>query len=264
MASDDTSLSLTGRVALVTGGTRGIGAAITRRLLDAGATVVVCGRNAPDALPESGGRQASFIACDVRKAEQCTALVDEVAGRHGRLDLLVNNAGGSPHVEAATASPRLSESIIALNLLAPIHLSQAANRVMAAQEGGGAIVNIASVSAVRPSPGTAVYGAAKAGLVSLTTSLAQEWGPAVRVNALVVGLMDTDDADLIYGSAAARDAIAAATPMQRMGRGSDVGDAVLYLASPLAAWVSGATLEVHGGGERPHFLDLVRQHMPEG
>lgn len=258
--TDQPTLSLAGKVALVTGGTKGIGRAIATRLLEAGATVVVCARNAPERPPEAEGSRAEFAACDVRKAEECRALVEGVAARHGHLDLLVNNAGGSPAADAATASPRFSEAIIALNLTAPIHLSQAAHSVMAKQNGGGAIINIASVAGRRPSPGTAVYGAAKAGLISLTASLAQEWGPKVRVNAIVVGLIETENAEQTYGSAAAQRAIAEATPMKRLGRGRDVADAVLFLASPLAAFISGAALEVHGGGEQPHFLDLVKQH----
>ncbi len=254
--------SFAGKVAIVTGGTRGIGAAISTALLTAGATVVVCARKAPETLPEAGGQKAEFIACDVRKADQCKALVDETVSRHGRLDLLVNNAGGSPAVDAATASPRFSEAIVALNLLAPLYLSQAARGVMVQQEDGGSVVNIASVSGRRPSPGTAAYGAAKAGLISLTASLAQEWGPKVRVNAIVAGLMETADAELTYGSREAQREIAEATPMKRMGHGDDIANAVLFLASPLAAWVSGAALDVHGGGEQPHFLDIVRRHMP--
>ncbi|MBO6538142.1 MAG: SDR family oxidoreductase [Rhizobiaceae bacterium] len=266
MAEDITgpqTLTLAGKVALVTGGTKGIGRAIAETLLAAGASVVVCARNEPDTLPEAGGRQATFISGDVRQALECARIVDEAVALNGRLDILVNNAGGSPHVEAATASPRFSEAIVALNLLAPIHMSQAAYKSMSDQPEGGCIVNIASVSAVRPSPGTAVYGAAKAGLLGLTKSLAQEWGPSVRVNVIVVGLMETEDGARTYGSSDAMREIAAATPMKRMGLGADVAGAVLYLSSPMAGWVSGATLEVHGGGERPHFLDIIQRNMPE-
>ncbi len=265
MANDKTGpqpIPLTGKVALVTGGTKGIGRAIAEALLEAGAQVVVCARNEPEELPQANGSTASFVSGDVRKAEECASIVEEAVSRHGRLDVLVNNAGGSPQADAATVSPRFSEAIVALNLLAPIHMSQAAHKVMATQAEGGSIVNIASVSAVRPSPGTAVYGAAKAGLLGLTRSLAQEWGPAVRVNAIVAGLMGTEDGARTYGSEDGMREIAAATPMKRMGAGADVAGAVLYLASPLAAWVSGATLEVHGGGERPHFLDIVQRNMP--
>jgi NAD(P)-dependent dehydrogenase (short-subunit alcohol dehydrogenase family) len=254
------TISLANQTALVTGGTKGIGRLIAMALLEAGATVVVCARREPESLPEAGGRRAEFAACDVRKADECQALVAAITARHGSLDLLVNNAGGSPAADAATASPRFSEAIVTLNLLAPIYLSQAANAVMVRQERGGVIVNIASVAGRRPSPGTAVYGGAKAGLISLTTSLAQEWGPKVRVNAVVVGLVETENAAQTYGSVAAQDAIAAATPLKRMGRGDDVANAVLFLASPLAEFVSGAALEVHGGGEQPHFLDIVRRH----
>ena len=265
MAKDMTGpqiLSMAGKVALVTGGTKGIGRVIAEYLLDAGASVVVCARNEPEMLPEAGGKRATFVSGDVRKADECARIVDAAVSQHGRLDILVNNAGGSPHADAATVSPRFSEAVVALNLLAPIHMSQAAHKVMAQQGEGGSIVNIASVSAIRPSPGTAVYGAAKAGLLGLTRSLAQEWGPSVRVNVIVAGLMETEDGARTYGSAAAMREIAAATPMKRMGMGADIAGAVLYLTSPLSGWVSGATLEVHGGGERPHFLDIIQRNMP--
>jgi NAD(P)-dependent dehydrogenase (short-subunit alcohol dehydrogenase family) len=246
---------LDGKVAIVTGGTRGIGAAIVKRLLAAGCEVTTCGRAAPDVLPEAGGRQARFVACDVRDPAQARAFVDGVAAEHGRLDIIVNNAGGSPQAVAATASPRFSEAILALNLLAPLHIAQAAYPHLKAVN--GSIVNIASVSAVRPSPDTAIYGAAKAGLLSLTKSLAQEWGPDVRVNAVIVGLIETENAEMSYGSEAAQRRIAASLPLRRMGRGADVADAVAFLASPAAAYISGAELAVHGGGERPLFLEIV-------
>ncbi len=254
---------LKGRVAIVTGGTKGIGRAIAEALLSAGATVAICARTAPETPVSAGGRQADFHQCDVRTAANCKAFVDAVAAEHGRVDILVNNAGGSPAVDAATVSPRFSEAIIGLNLLAPLYLSQAVHSHMAQQAEGGSIINIASVSGARPSPGTAAYGAAKAGLLSLTKSLAQEWGPLIRVNAIIVGLIETEQAELTYGSREAQEAIAQSLPMKRMGRGSDIADAVFYLASPWAAFVSGATLEVHGGGERPLFLDLVERHAPK-
>lgn len=250
--SDDSS-GIAGQVALVTGGTRGIGLAIARRLAAAGATVVVCGRNAPEALPDG----LTFAACDVRDPESVRAVVDAVAERHGRLDILVNNAGGSPGADAATASPRFSERVIALNLLAPLNMAQAAYRHMQAR--GGAIVNIASVSAVRPSPGTAAYAAAKAGLLALTRSLAHEWGPAVRLNAIVVGYIETEATEATYGDAAAQAAIACNIGAGRLGRASEVAEAALFLASPAASYVTGAALEVHGGGERPPFLDILKE-----
>lgn len=245
------------RIALVTGGTRGIGAAISRRLLAADYIVAICGRNPPEAPIEVAGRTADFFASDVRDPEQASALITEIVTRYGRIDLLVNNAGGSPHVEASAASPRFSERIVQLNLLAPLYVSTAAYPHL--RNVAGSIVNICSVSAVRPSPGTAAYGAAKAGLLSLTTSLAQEWGPEVRVNAIVVGLIETENTAMTYGSTEAQRRIAESVPAKRLGKGEDIAEAVLFLGSSGAEYVSGARLDVHGGGERPLFLEIVQQ-----
>ncbi|WP_298668332.1 SDR family oxidoreductase [uncultured Sphingomonas sp.] len=247
-------LDLAGKAAIVTGGTRGLGRVIAMRLAEAGCAVTICGRAAPDDLP--GG--ITFHKADVRDPDQARALVDAAAAMHGRLDILVNNAGGSPPADAATVSPRFVDAILKLNLVAPLYMAQAAHPHMVAA-GGGSIVNIASVSGARPSPGTAVYGAAKAGLLNLTQSLAQEWGARnIRVNAIVAGLMQTENAEATYGDAAAQEAVGRSMPLGRMGSGDDIAGAVLFLCSPLANWVSGARLEVDGGGERPYFLDLVK------
>ena len=159
--------------------------------------------------------------------------------------------------DAATASPRFSERILALNLTAPIHFAQRANAVMQRQSDGGSILQITSVSGIRPSPGTAAYGAAKAGLVSLTQTLAVEWAPKVRVNAIAAGMIRTEQAELHYGDEEAMRRVAATVPLGRLGDPGDVGDACLFLASPLASYVTGATLLLHGGGERPAFLGAV-------
>ena len=246
-------IDLGGKVAIVTGGAKGVGRGITERLLDAGAQVVVCGRSEPESLPAG----AHFIAADVRELAQIERVIAATRARCGRLDVLVNNAGGSPAAPAATASPRFSEKILQLNLIAPMHFAQKANAVMQEQPEGGAIVNIASLSGLRPSPGTAAYGAAKAGLISLTQTLAVEWAPKVRVNAIAAGMIATELAHLHYGDEAAQARVAATVPLGRLGTPRDVGDVVAFLASPLASYVSGATLVLHGGGEPPPFHAAV-------
>lgn len=247
-------IDLSGQVAIVTGGTRGLGRDVAARLAEAGCSVAVCGRNAPESLPDG----VEFTACDIRDPESAITFVDGVAATKGRLDIIVNNAGGSPPHDAATASPRFVDALVKLNLLAPLYMAQAAYPHMAGA-GSGSIINIASVSGARPSPGTAIYGASKAGLLNLTQSLAQEWGRnGIRVNAIVAGLMTTENAEATYGDADAQAKVAASMPLGRMGTGNDIAGAVLWLASDLAQWVSGARLQVDGGGERPYFLDLVK------
>lgn len=242
-------MKFNGQVVLVTGGTQGIGRGIADAFLDAGATVIVCARRPPQAP----GR-AEFCTADVRNLDQIGIMVASIVARHARLDVLVNNAGGSPPVDAATVSPRFSAAIIDLNLTAPLNLSQIANQTMQRQPGGGCIINVCSVSGVRPSPGTAAYGAAKAGLLSLTRSLGVEWAPNVRVNAIVAGLIATEKAPMHYGDDAAQARVAQTVPLGRLGTPSDVASAALFLASDQASYITGAALEVHGGGEIPAFL----------
>ncbi|ANZ41055.1 short chain dehydrogenase [Lentzea guizhouensis] len=241
-------LDLDGSVVLVTGGVRGVGAGITRAFLKAGAVVVTCARR-PAEVPG-----ASFVPCDVRDADQVAALVSSIVARHGRLDVVVNNAGGAPFALADHASPRFHQKIVELNLLAPLQVSQAAFAVMREQPGGGSIVMVSSISGRRPSPGTAAYGAAKAGLENLTASLAVEWAPRVRVNALAVGLVRTEQSHLHYGDEAGIEAVARTVPLGRLATPDEVGACAVFLASPLASYVTGATLPVHGGGEVPAFL----------
>jgi NAD(P)-dependent dehydrogenase (short-subunit alcohol dehydrogenase family) len=247
------SPDLSGAAALVTGGTRGIGLAIATRLREAGAQVLVCARSQPATMP--GG--VEFATADVRDPDQAAGLVRAAAHRYGRLDIVVNNAGGSPAAPAATASPNLVAAVVRLNLLAPFYIAQAANAVMHDQEGGGLILNIGSVAALRPAPGTAAYAAAKAGLAVLTQALALEWAPAVRVNCVTAGLVHTEDSAAHYGGAEALAAIAASVPLRRMASPEDIADACLLLASPLARYITGANLVVDGGGQRPGHLDAV-------
>jgi NAD(P)-dependent dehydrogenase (short-subunit alcohol dehydrogenase family) len=243
------NFGLTGRVVLITGGVRGVGAGISAVFADQGATVVTCARRPVEGLPYE------FLPCDVRDDESVRGLIEAVVQRHGRLDVVVNNAGGSPYVAAADASANFSRKIIELNLIGPLQVSQYANAVMQTQSRGGSIINISSVSGRRPTPGTAAYGAAKAGVDSLTSTLAVEWAPRVRVNSVVVGMVETEQSELFYGDAESVAAVGATVPLGRLAKPTDIGWAAAFLASDQASYISGATLEVHGGGEPPPYLD---------
>ena len=199
-----------GRIVIVTGAGRGLGRAHALELAREGARVVVNDLGTSLAGGGSSSAPAEAVAAEIRDAGgQAVANADDVASWEGArrlihtaietwggLDALVNNAGGSPPVEAARASPRFSTAIIALNLVAPLVF---ATRAQAAMADGGVILNIASTSGTRPSPGTAAYGAAKAGLLNLTRSLAAEWAPRIRVNAVTPGPLDTDGATALHG-----------------------------------------------------------------
>ncbi len=258
----------TGQVAVVTGGSRGVGRAVVAAFLAAGSEVVTCGRRPPEEpLPEVTGpdgvvRRATFVAADVRQADQASSVVDAAVTAHGRLDVLVNNAGGSPSVAAAESTPRFFASVVGLNLLAPFYCAQAANRVMQDQATGGAVVNVGSVSGLRPSPGTAAYGAAKAGLVNLTETLAMEWAPRVRVNCVSAGLLDTGGGAEFYGGPDGLARVAASVPLGRMGTPDDIARLCLFLASPAASFVTGANLVAHGGGEWPPYLAAAAGTVP--
>lgn len=256
------TIDLAGRVVLVTGGSQGIGRGIAGSFAEAGATVVTCARSAlPSGVTAEQGRSATPeitpVQCDVRDPEAVEAMVEQIVRTHGRLDVLVNNAGGAPYALAAEASPRFHDKVLALNLTSALLVSQVANRVMQGQESGGAIVNISSISALRPSPGTAAYAAAKAGVDALTRSLAVEWAPRVRMNSINVGLCRTDHTDDHYGGDAQVAKIERTIPLGRMARPDEVGKVAVFLASDLASYVSGATVACHGGGEPPVFLSVL-------
>ena len=258
---------------LITGGTRGVGKGIAQTFLQSGATVIVCGREKPNKLPcwpddsriatKSDLNEAIFISADIRDPDECKRLIKEVIKATGRLDVLINNAGGSPPADAATASPRFSEAIIRLNLIAPLNLAQQAYQAMAKQDGECSIINIASVSGIRPSPGTSAYGAAKAGLISLTQSLAVEWAPKVRVNCIIAGPIKTEQSALHYGDEAGISRVAKTIPQGRLGEPQDIGSACLFLASSAAQWINGTKLEIHGGGERPAFLNAANGNQKQ-
>jgi NAD(P)-dependent dehydrogenase (short-subunit alcohol dehydrogenase family) len=239
---------------LVTGGGRGIGRTIATRFLAAGADVVVCGRTEPRTPPEAGGRAARFVAADLRDAERADAAVRATVAALGGLDVLVNNAGGAPAAPAAGTSPRFFDRVLALNLHAAYYTARAAHPAL--HERGGCIVNIGTISAHDPSPGSTAYSVAKAGLLMLSRALAVEWAPQVRVNHVTVGQVATPGMADWYASAAEPGAAVLARldrtiPAGRMATPDDVAAACLYLASPLAGYVSGADLAVTGGGEFP-------------
>ena len=245
------TIDYSGRVALITGGTKGVGRGIAQRFADAGATVVVCSRRIPDDVPAGW----TAMPVDLREPDQATAFVDEVVARFGRLDFLVNNAGGAPPADTATASASFQQKIVAINLLSAIWVSQAANQHMQKQPDGGAIVNIGSVSAERPAPTVAAYGAAKAGLANYTRTIGQEWLPKVRSNLVTVGMVRTELAHLHYGSEEGVQRVGSQVPIGRLAQPTEIGDVCVFLCSPLASYVSGATIEVHGGGDVPPFLE---------
>ena len=244
------------QVVVVTGGSRGVGAGIVAAFVRAGARVVTCGRH--DAAVDG----AVFVTADVRKPADAERVIAKAVEQFGRLDVLVNNAGGAPYALAAEQTHRFVEAVVGLNLLAPLWCAQSAHKVMAVQEDGGSIVNVASVSGLRASPGASAYGAAKAGLINLTATLAMEWAPLVRVNCVSAGLLDTGAGDDFYGGPEGLAKVAATVPLGRMGTPEDVAQACLYLASPVASFVSGANLVLHGGGEEPPFLAALREEEP--
>jgi NAD(P)-dependent dehydrogenase (short-subunit alcohol dehydrogenase family) len=226
---------------VVTGASSGIGEA-TARALAADGFQVFCAARRTDRIEGLAAEiDGVAVTCDVTSDASVAVLAETVGDR---LDVLVNNAGGSPPVNTDTASPKFHEAIVRLNLLTPLLVAQRVNTVMQAQESGGVIVNISSVAALRPAPTVAAYGAAKAGVNSLTSTLAVEWAPKVRVNALAPGMVRTELTTEMYGD------WSASIPLGRLAEPSEIGACAVFLASPLASYVSGATLVVHGGGTR--------------
>ncbi|MGC5016161.1 SDR family oxidoreductase [Streptosporangium sp. DT93] len=249
------SYDLTGSVVLVTGGTRGIGAGVAGAFAAAGARVVVCARGEPETLPEG----VTFAPADVRDAADVDRLLSGIGERHGRLDTVVNNAGGSPQAQVAGTSPRLHTRVVELNLIAPLLVAQRAHPLLAAS--GGSVIMIGSSSGTRPSPGTSAYGAAKAGLHHLADCLAAEWAPRVRVNTVVVGLAETGDpaaSAAHYGGPGGVARMGAAVPAGRTALPSDVAAVCLWLAVP--GYVTGARIAVHGGGEIPAWRRIASGH----
>jgi 7-alpha-hydroxysteroid dehydrogenase len=244
---------LTDRVAIVTGSGHGIGRAIAVAFAEAGAHVVCSARTEADiaataALVRERGRESLAVRCDVLQTDQLERLVAETLARFGRIDLLVNNAGGAIPRPALALSERAFERIVRFNLTSPFLLTRMVVPKMVETAGGGAVVNISSGASQLAIGGMAAYGSAKAGLNQLTRILATEFAPRVRVNAIIVGQIDTPGAASVLTDEMKRQA-AANIPMRRIGADTDIAACALYLASPASAWVTGRAIDVDGGAD---------------
>ncbi|MFZ0249630.1 MAG: SDR family oxidoreductase [Acidimicrobiales bacterium] len=242
---------LTGKVALVTGGSRGIGRGVAEGLAAAGADIVVASRKldacqrAADEIASATGRRAFPVACHVGRWEDCDRLVDAVYAQFGRCDVLVNNAGMSPAYDGlASVTEDLYDKVHAINARGPFRLGVLCGERMAAGD-GGSIINISSVGSLRPAAIDLPYGMAKAALNALTLGLAGEWAPKVRANLVLPSATETDMTTLWPAETKAR--IADSNPMKRLGRPEDVAAVCVFLASDAAGYVNGAQVSVDGG-----------------
>ena len=250
--------SLEGKVALVTGGSRGIGEATAIALAKAGADVAVTSRKLPDLERVADevrklGRRSLAREAHIGRVDQLQPLVDAVVAELGRIDVLVNNAGTNFFAPAIDMEERAWDSVFNLDLKGLFFLSQAAARVMR-DHGGGRIINVSSVSGYRVQVPTAHYSIAKAGVIMATKAMAVEWAEYdIRVNCIAPGAIDTRLYDAIFSllpdeEATTRKAAAASRiPMGRIGQPSEIADAILYLASDASSYVTGQTFAVDGG-----------------
>jgi NAD(P)-dependent dehydrogenase (short-subunit alcohol dehydrogenase family) len=244
--------SLSGKVALVTGGSRGIGKAIAVGLAKFGADVAVTSRKLPD-LEEVAkeirglGRKSMAVATHVGRVEEIKNLVPKVKDELGRIDILVNNAGTNPTMDPAIAiEERAWDSIMNLNLKGLFFLSQAVARVMKDQ-GGGKIINVASVAGITPDI-LPVYSISKAGVIMATKVMAQQWAQYnIRVNAIAPGLTKTRFSEALWSNAAIEQAVMDRTPLRRVAEPDEMVGAVIFLASDASSYVTGHTLVVDGG-----------------
>lgn len=253
-----TNINFKNKTVVITGGSKGIGLEITKTFLKHQANVIILARNKPKRKIQSKGNAGYFIECDIRNTESIDSAIKDIASKYKSIDVLINNAGGAPMADSLTASPKFHEAIIDLNLTAPLNLSQKIAKKMIKQKTVSNIINISSVTATRPTPGSAAYGAAKGALVNLTKTLAVEWAPKIKVNSIIVGYIETENSILHYGSKSEIKKVAKTIPLKRMGQPQDVANACVFFASDLAEWVTGSALEVHGGGESPTYLDVAK------
>jgi len=245
---------LSGRVALVTGASRGIGSAIADILAEHGAQVVLSSRKQADLDAEADrinaqhAERATAIAAHAGRPEELERLVQQVMERFSRIDILVNNAATNPYFGPVLgAEPAAWDKTFEVNLRGVFLLTRLVYQA-SMEEHGGAIVNVASIGGIRPGLGLGIYNITKAGVIMLTRQLGRELGPKVRVNAVAPGLIKTRFAEALWGNQQILDRVLAQNPMGRIGMPSEVAAAVLFLASDAASYVNGEVLVVDGGG----------------
>jgi 7-alpha-hydroxysteroid dehydrogenase len=241
------------QVAIVTGGSKGIGRGIARGFAECGADVVISSRNADDlakaaaAIAGDTGRRVVPVACDVNDRAQLEHLVETTWKEFGRIDVLVNNAGGTPPRQALRTSEKMFESAFHFNVTSAFLLSRLVIPKML-EAGGGNVLNISSGLSWLVDKGFVAYGTAKAALSHMTRLLAFEMAPKVRVNAIAVGAIGTDALlPFLEMMPEARAKLEGGTPMRRIGTPEDIAAAAVYLCSPAGAWVTGKVFEVDGG-----------------
>jgi NAD(P)-dependent dehydrogenase (short-subunit alcohol dehydrogenase family) len=245
--------NLTDQVAVITGGSRGIGRAIALAFAEVGANVVVASRKQEGidtvaAEIESQGGTALAVATHVGKEEAISALVERTVEVFGKVDILVNNAATNPHFgPILTATAALWDKIHEVNLRGAFFLCQQVAPLMK-EQGGGVIINMVSIAGIKPSPGLGIYSVSKAGLIILTKVLANELGPSnIRVNAIAPGVIKTQFSRALWESETIAQAVHDRTPLGRLGNPEDIVGAALYLASPLSDFVNGEVLIIDGG-----------------
>lgn len=248
------TISLLGKVAIVTGGGRGIGKAIARRLAEAGASVVIASRKMEN-LQAAAAEFASLpgkvlpVACHVGRRDQLENLVRETESRLGPIDILVNNSatniGQGPSLDV---TDEMLDKMIEINIKSALRLVRLTVPRMIERKSGGSIINIASIAGLQPQPGGLLYSFTKAGLIMMTRSWAREFGPlGVRVNAIAPGLVQTDFSEYFWKDATHRTQVETTQPIRRLGQPDDIAGAALYLASDDASFVTGQVFVLDGG-----------------